>query len=181
MAKLNLKDTLTVPEGVEVIVETKQITVRGPKGELSRKFYSPAVKIISQEKMITFEIKNSTKREKMIMKTIKAHVKNMMHGVIHGFEYHLRVCSGHFPMTVSYDKGEVIVKNFLGESIPRKTKIPNGIEVNIKGNEITVNGMDREVTGQAAAKIEAITRMTNKDRRRFQDGVFIVKKAGSKS
>ncbi len=179
MAKLNITDKIEIPEGIEVEVNSTAIKIKGPKGELSRRF-SPLVKVAKTENEIVFEIKNATKREKTLMKTTEAHVKNMIKGVTEGFEYHLKICSGHFPMTVSYENGEVIVKNFLGESVPRKGKIPGDVNIEIKGDEITVTGIDKEKTGQAAAKIESITRMTSKDRRRFQDGIFITSKAGKK-
>ncbi len=156
------------------------IKVKGPKGELERKAYSPTIKIKNENKEISFEVKKANKREKMLMKTTVAHVKNMIKGVTEEFEYTLKVCSGHFPMTVSFENGDFIVKNFLGESVPRKRKIIEGVKVEIKGTEITVNGQDKEKTGQAAAQIEAITRVTKRDRRRFQDGIFITSKAGKK-
>jgi large subunit ribosomal protein L6 len=180
MAKQNLKDEINIAEGVEVTIEPTAIKVKGPNGELERRFYSPAIKISKKENTIIFEVKNAAKREKMMMKTTEAHIKNMIKGVTEGFEYTLKVCSGHFPMTVALEGREVIVKNFLGESIPRKSKIPEGADVQINGNDITVKSINKETAGQAAAKIEAITRMTNKDRRRFQDGIFITEKAGKK-
>lgn len=180
MTKQNLMDEISIPEGVEVTIEPTSIKVKGPNGELVRKFYSPAIKISKKENKMIFEVKNAAKREKMVMKTTEAHVKNMMKGVTEGFEYTLKICSGHFPMNVTHDGKEVIVKNFLGESIPRKSKMPEGADIQIKGNDITVKGVNKEIVGQAAAKIEAITRLTNKDRRRFQDGIFITEKAGKK-
>lgn len=180
MAKLNITDKIEIPGGVEVIIEPTFIKIKGKNGELERKFYSPAIKISKEENNMVFKVKNATKKEKMLMKTTEAHIKNMIKGVLDGFEYHLKVCSGHFPMTVSYENGEVIVKNFLGESIPRKKKISKEVNVEIKGNDIAVTGADKEKTGQAAASIESITKMTTKDRRRFQDGIFMVSKAGKK-
>ena len=171
-------DKVSILEGVEVSLEGPIIKVKGPKGELERAFYTPAVKIVKEEGFIIFSVKNAAKKQKMFMKTIKAHVQNMMKGASEGFEYSLKICSGHFPMTASFENGEFVVKNFLGESVPRKKKIKTGVEVEIKGNDITIKGIDIEKVGQAAASIEAITRMTNRDRRRFQDGIFITNKAG---
>jgi len=178
MTKLDLMDKVPIQDGIEVSIDGATIKVKGPQGELTRDFYVPAVKIVKEDNFIVLSVKNASKKQKMLMKTTKAHIQNMLKGVSTEFVYSLKVCSGHFPMTVSYDNGEVIVKNFLGESVPRKRKIKTGIKVEIKGNDITVSGLDKEKVGQAAAAIEAITRMTNRDRRRFQDGIFITKKAG---
>jgi large subunit ribosomal protein L6 len=178
MAKLDLTDKVLIQEGVEVTIEGATIKVKGPQGELERDFYTPAVKISKEDNVIILSVKKAAKKQKMLMKTTKAHIKNMIKGTLEGYEYTLKICSGHFPMTVAFENDSVIVKNFLGESVPRKRKIKSDVKVVIKGNDITVNGIDIEKVGQAAASIEAITRMTNRDRRRFQDGIFITKKAG---
>lgn len=178
MAKLDLMDKVAIPEGIEVILEGPKIKIKGPEGELERAFYIPAVKISKEDDFITLSSKNAAKKQKMLLKTTKAHIQNMIKGAAEGFEYTLKVCSGHFPMTVSFENGEFIVKNFLGESVARKRKIKSGVDIEIKGNDITVKGADKEKVGQAAASIEAITRVNNRDRRRFQDGIFITNKAG---
>ncbi len=178
MVKLDLMDKVEIREGVEVTLEGTKIKLKGPKGELERKFFTPAVKITKEDNFVVLSVKNAAKKQKMLMKTAKAHISNMMEGVVEGFEYTLKVCSGHFPMTVSFENNEFIVKNFLGESVPRKKKIKEGVDVQIKGNDTTISGADKERVGQAAASIESITRINNRDRRRFQDGIFITSKAG---
>ena len=169
---------IEIPEGIEINIDDNLIKVKGKKGEIQRDFKHPSIKLSKSEKGFKITGNNIGKKEKALIGSIAAHAKNMFKGANEGHCYKLKVCSGHFPMTVSYDNGEVIVKNFLGESVPRKRKIKTGIKVEIKGNDITVSGLDKEKVGQAAAAIEAITRMTNRDRRRFQDGIFITKKAG---
>ena len=52
------------------------------------------------------------------------------------------------------------------------------MKVNVKGTDIIVEGVDIEKVGQAAGKIEQLCRITNKDRRIFQDGIYIVEKNG---
>lgn len=180
MTKIDIKDKIDIPHGIEVTVEPTMVIVKGPKAELKRKITSPMIKITKSNNELHLDLKKAAKREKMMLKTLKAHIKNMINGVQNEFEYHLKICSGHFPITVSFEKGEFIVKNFLGETIPRKKRLQQNVKIEIKGNDIVVKGHDKETTGQAAASIEAITRMTDKDRRRFQDGIFIVSKAGKK-
>ena len=178
MAKFDITEIIEIPEGIEISLNGRVMTAKGPKGECSKDLISPIVKIKVEEKKIILEVTKATKREKRLINTARAHVRNIIKGVTEGYVYKLKICSGHFPMTVAFENDSVIVKNFLGESVPRKRKIKSDVKVVIKGNDITVNGIDIEKVGQAAASIEAITRMTNRDRRRFQDGIFITKKAG---
>ena len=108
--------------------------------------------------------------------TYAAHLINMIKGVNEPFEYTLKVCSGHFPMTVNLEGDQLIVKNFLGEKVPRKAKIWPNVTVDIKGNDISVKSINLEAAGQTAANMESSTRITNRDRRVFQDGIYITKK-----
>jgi large subunit ribosomal protein L6 len=74
-------------------------------------------------------------------------------------------------------KGDVVeIVNFLGEKKPRKSKILPGCEVQVKGKDIIVKGVNKEAVGQTAGNLERTVRTTNRDRRRFQDGIYIVKK-----
>jgi large subunit ribosomal protein L6 len=79
-------------------------------------------------------------------------------------------------MQVTVEDGEVVIENFLGEKAPRRTEIRGDTEVEIDGEEITLRGPDKEDVGQTAAAIEQLTRVTDKDTRVFQDGVYITAK-----
>jgi large subunit ribosomal protein L6 len=81
-------------------------------------------------------------------------------------------------MNVEIVGNEVIIKNFLGEKIPRKSKIIENVNVEIKGDIITINSPNKELAGQTAANFETATRIKSRDRRVFQDGIFITNKAG---
>lgn len=178
MAKLNIKDEINIPEGVEITIDPPIAKVKGPSGELEKRLFHPLVKISVDKEKVNFEIKNANKKEKMFMKTFKAHINNMIKGVTEGFTYKLKICSGHFPMTISFEQNRFIIKNFLGEKVPRGAEIPEGVSVEIKKDDITLTGTNKEVVGQAAANIERATRITNRDRRKFQDGIFITEKSG---
>ncbi|MDD5253606.1 MAG: 50S ribosomal protein L6 [Candidatus Nanoarchaeia archaeon] len=173
-----VKAELVIPEGVEVEIHENLVKVKGPKGDLSKEFHYPNVIIKKQENKIMLNSKKATKREKRMIGTFKAHIRNMLLGVSEQYEYTLRICSSHFPVTVTTDKNEVIIKNFLGEKVPRKAKILNGVEVKVNADKITVIGVDRDKTGQTAANIEQACRIKKRDIRVFQDGIYITNKAG---
>ena len=178
MTKLNIRDKIEVPEGIEIAIDETSITIKGPKGEITRRSFYPGLKIIKEESSISFEIKNASKREKMMMKTLEAHVKNMIEGVKEGFVYKLKICSGHFPMSVNHEGNQIVIKNFLGERIPRISKILENVSVKIEKDIIELSSHNKEAVGQTAANLENATKIKNRDRRRFQDGIFIIEKSG---
>jgi large subunit ribosomal protein L6 len=178
--KKALQQLIKIPEGIEVKIEDSILIVNGPKGENR--------KMIKLNGLI-FEIKNNeikighskaTKNEKKRINTITSHINNMIKGVQEQFEYNMKICASHFPMNVSMKDDEILIKNFLGEKIARKAKIPKGAEVKIQGQEIIILSANKEIAGQAAANIERATKIIGRDRRIFQDGIYITSKGGKK-
>ena len=165
-----------LPEGVEASVNS-ELTVKGPKGELKRKFPCD-VKVVGNQ--IVISAKNATKREKKLVKTSTAHIKNLVTGVTEGYIYRLQICSVHFPMNVKIEGQKIIIKNFLGETKEREAKILPNVEAKIEGDFVKLFSIDKEAAGQTAAGLEAITKVKKKDRRIFQDGIWIIEKPGKK-
>jgi large subunit ribosomal protein L6 len=168
---------IDIPEDVEVEMKNSELIIRGKKGELKRKFSYPNVFIKIENKKILINSTKNSRREKRIVNTFIAHIKNMINGVQKGFVCKLKICFSHFPMNVKMQGNEVLIENFLGERNPRKAKIIEGVNVTVKGNEIIVEGTDIEKVGQTAVNIESATRIKGLDRRVFQDGIYIVEKA----
>ena len=122
------KEEIEIPEGVEVTVsEGNLIYVKGEKGEIKRALRDPKIKISVENNKVIIFVKVLTKNEKTMVGTFKSHIKNMLKGVKEPYVYKLKICSGHFPMNVSYSNNELSVKNFIGEKIPRKLKIQQGV------------------------------------------------------
>jgi len=172
-----ITETIEIPEGVTIELVKKVLKTKGPKGEIERKFSARNVSLSIATNQIILSSEKPTKREKKMINTFKAHIKNMLEGVKGGYIYKLKICSGHFPMTVTVEEDKLIIKNFVGEKVPRKAKILQNVKVEIAGEEITVESANKEAAGQTASNIELATIIRNKDRRIFQDGIYITEKA----
>ncbi len=166
-----------IPEGIQVELGD-ELVVKGPKGEISKSLHDPSVEIKIEEGKIILSPKRFTKRQKRMINTLTAHVNNMFKGVQEEFLYELKICSSHFPMTVKVEGDVVVVKNLFGEKIPRKAKILPGVKVEVDGDTVKVSSVNKESAGQTAANLERSTHISNRDRRVFQDGIWITNKAG---
>ena len=108
--------------------------------------------------------------------TTKAHITNMIIGVTEGFTYHMKIVFAHFPMTVKAQGDVVTIENFIGERHPRTSKIVGDAKVSVKGDEVTITGVNKEDVGQTMANLEQATKIRGKDPRVFQDGIYLVSK-----
>ena len=176
--KKGLSKEIKIPEGIKLKIDGKELSISGPLGELKRELDFGKLDLEQTKEELVLKYDRSTKNEKRMMNTITAHIKNMIQGVEEKFEYKLKICFGHFPFTVKVDGNRAIIKNFLGEKIERIAKIPEGVEVDIQKEIITVKSSDKEKAGQAAANFEAATKIKGRDIRIFQDGVYILEKCG---
>lgn len=174
----DLERVIEVPEGITVEIAGNNVTVKGNGNEIKKEmnFYKIDSKVESGS--VTLSSKGATRRQAKMMGTIAAHIKNMIKGASEEFEYTLEVCNVHFPMNVKADNDKVVIKSFLGETTERHSKILPGVKVDVKGSTITVTSNDIEAAGQTAANLEKATRLKGRDRRIFQDGIFITHKPG---
>ncbi|MBU0457111.1 MAG: 50S ribosomal protein L6 [Nanoarchaeota archaeon] len=173
-----MKKEIKLKENINAQLDGVFLIVKGPKGEVKRTFAHPKIVLSVEKDKLILDVKKATRREKAVINSFEAHIYNMITGVEEPHVYKLKICSGHFPMTVSVSGNELTIKNFLGEAVPRKVKFIVGAEVKIDGNEIIVSSPDKEAAGQTAAKIESLCRITDRDKRIFQDGCYIINKAG---
>ena len=182
MAKATyVAEEVRIPEGVEVEVDGARVRVRGPKGELERDFsHARGVFIRLDEdeegKKVVVEAFFADRRRKALVGSIASHIENMITGVTKGFRYKLKVVFSHFPITVKVQGDKVVIENFLGEKAPRIAKILPGVTVKVQKNDVIVEGIDIESVGQTAANIELATKVKDKDRRVFIDGIYIYEK-----
>jgi large subunit ribosomal protein L6 len=165
-----------VPSGVDLKLVGKTVEVSGPKGKLSRTFDITGINLRQEEASVVIEATLPRRRQRAAVNAIKSHLLNMIKGVTEGFTYKLRVVYAHFPITVKVEGKRVLISNFLGERSPRIARIAGNTEVEVKGDEIIVRGMNKEEVGQTALNIERATYIKRRDPRVFQDGCFIVSK-----
>lgn len=175
--KQDIQETVEIPEGVRVAVD-EFITVKGPKGEAKKRLFHPFVKIKQENDELVLEAKNATKREKKLVYTFKAHLKSMILGVVEPWVYKMKICAGHFPMNVAVQGNKFVVKNFLGEKTPRTLNIKAGAKVTVQDKDIVIESVDKEIAGNVASDIELLLTVRGRDLRKFQDGIYIVSKAG---
>jgi large subunit ribosomal protein L6 len=172
-----IEETIEVPEGIKVSKENLLLTIEGPKGKVQRKL-NPKMGFELKDNTIRLFAQKATKREKTIIGTFTAHIQNMIEGAKEGFTYRMKICSGHFPMTVQVKGSDFIVKNFIGEKMPRVMKLKPGVDVKVEGDAVVLTSADKELAGQTAASIEVLTSRAKYDKRIFQDGIYITDKPG---
>jgi large subunit ribosomal protein L6 len=173
-----IEGKVLLPEGVSATLSGSVLSVKGKNGEVKRAFNQPNITLELEGNEILFKATKNTKREKKIIGSFTAHLKNMIKGVTEGHKYILKICSGHFPMNVSVSGHDLVIKNFLGEKTPRTLKLKKGVDVKVEGDQIIVESVNKELAGQVSADIERLTRRTNYDTRIFQDGCYIIMKDG---
>ena len=174
-----IESHIAIPDGVTVSLDGNTLTAKGPKGELSRNFSHPRVNVVVADGKVTVSCEYPRIKDKAMVGTYAAHIKNMIKGVTVGFTYHLKVVFSHFPMKVTVNDKEkrVEVNNYMGGHAPRYAVIVGDSKVKISGQDITVTGISIEDVGQTAANIERSTMRGGFDKRVFEDGIYIVHKS----
>jgi len=145
------KKPIPIPQGVEVKIENQKVTVKGPKGEISKEF-RPEIKIELKENNVLVSPQKEIKETSALWGLTRMLLANMVQGVVQGFEKKLEVEGVGFKAEVS---GENIVLS-VGFSHPVKLIIPAGIKVAVDKNVISVFGADKEVVGQFASNIRKV-------------------------
>ena len=149
MSRIGVKP-INVPAGVEVeIAEGNLVTVKGPKGTLTKKF-DAAISIKQEENTITVERPTNNKQHRSLHGLTRTLIDNMVIGVTNGFEKKLELVGVGYR---AQKQGKKLVMN-LGYSHPVEMIDPEGVETVLEGqNKITVKGIDKEKVGQYAAEI----------------------------
>jgi len=178
MKTKNFEDSIEVPVGIEVKIEKGVFEIKGEKGVIKKKMSNPKIKKEIRDNKVVFTTKNATQREKKFVNTVKSHLRNLFKGAKEGYNYKLKICASHFPMSITIEGNIFSIKNFIGEKVPRRLKLKEGVNVKVDGSEIIVEGIDKEAVSQVSADIENLTKRPGFDKRIFQDGIYIVERDG---
>ena len=171
--------SVNIPEGVSIDCSSSNVKVTGPRGELSRNFEHSAIKFKQSENQLNIIGNNLRKKEKALIGTWNAHLKNMVKGVDKGFLYEMKIIFAHFPMKVAVKGNVVTIDNFLGEKATRNSAIVGDVKVNVKGDALTIEGNNIEDVGQTAGNLEKATIVKGRDTRVFQDGIYMISKGAA--
>lgn len=162
------KKPILIPENVEVKIEDQNVTIKGPKGKLSR-MVRPEIKVELKENKIFIEPKIGVKSKKdkssagqtgsargkktnAFWGLTRVLLSNMIGGVTRGYEKKLQIEG--IGYRANLEGNDLVL--FVGFSHPIKIAAPSEIKFSVEKNIITVSGIDKELVGQLAAKIRKV-------------------------
>lgn len=142
---------IQIPSGVTITVDSGNVAVKGPKGELNQ-FITPAVTVKVDDGVLTVTPNDESRQARAQHGLMRALINNMVTGVTKGFEKKLEVSGVGFRVGMSGQDLEMS----LGFSHPVKYKAPEGVQITTNKMEITVAGISKQQVGQVAAEIRAL-------------------------
>ena len=144
------KKPISLPEGVEVAIRGSEVTVKGPRGELSRSF-NPDMEIALAEGILAVHRPTDHRTHRAMHGLTRALLANMVTGVSEGYTKTLEIVGTGYRAEM---QGEKLII-YLGYSHPIEIQPPDGIsfEVPRGGRGVIVQGIDKELVGEIAARI----------------------------
>ena len=172
--------TVIVPEGVTVDVKARVVTVKGPKGTLTREFKHMHLDIQKlPDGNLKVDLWFGLRKQVSTLRMLCSHIENMITGVTKGFKYKMRFCYAHFPINVTNVGNTVEIRNFLGEKQVRRIPLLDGVNYvktpDVK-DQIEISGIDLTKVSLSCAQIRQSTNVRNKDIRKFLDGIYVSEK-----
>jgi large subunit ribosomal protein L6 len=144
---------ITVPSGVDVTIDGKTVTVKGPKGTLSRTI-APTISVAQDDGTLTVTRPDDERENRALHGLTRSLINNMVVGVTDGFAKRLEIVGVGYRAEA---QGPTAIRLALGFSHPVNVKAPDGITFEVPApTQIVVSGIDKEVVGQVAADIRSI-------------------------
>jgi len=174
-------EELDIPEGVEVTIKARLITVKGPRGTLTKnvRHVNMDIQVVKgKASKVSLAVWQGGRKHVACLNTIRSLINNMITGVTKGFQYKMRAVYAHFPINciIQNDGNALEIRNFLGEKTVRHVDMLGGvtvIESKAQKDELILEGNDIDNVSQSAASIHGICRVRNKDIRKFLDGIYV--------
>jgi large subunit ribosomal protein L6 len=142
---------IAIPAGVDVTIDGRTVTVKGPKGELSRELH-PDIAVSREDGSIVVTRPTEQKVHKQLHGLTRTLVNNMVVGVTDGYRKGLEITGVGYRATKN---GEKLTLN-LGYSHPIEIDPPKGISFEVENpTRLAVVGIDKELVGQVAAQVRA--------------------------
>ncbi|EKM59194.1 uncharacterized protein PHACADRAFT_249471 [Phanerochaete carnosa HHB-10118-sp] len=178
-------EELDIPEGIEVSVKSRLITVTGPRGTLKKNVRHADVDIRlvkGKVNRVTLAVWQGGRKHVAVLRTLRSLINNMIIGVTKGFQYKMRAVYAHFPINcIIQESGRKLeIRNFLGEKLVRHVDMLDGVTVSeskAQKDELILEGNDVQNVSQSAASIQGMCLVRNKDIRKFLDGIYVSEKA----
>lgn len=146
---------IAVPLGVEVKIDDGLVTVKGPRGKLSRQFHQE-ISIRRADNMLHVERPSDSHTHRSLHGTTRSLLANMVQGVTTGFQRSLELSGVGYRAQKS---GENLVLQ-VGYSHPVEMTPPSGISFQTEGTgRVIVAGIDKELVGQIASKVKDVRRV----------------------
>lgn len=143
---------IAIPAGVNVSLDNLLVTVKGPKGTLSREVHKD-MKVVVEENIINVERPSDNKLHRSLHGTTRSIINNMVSGVTEGFSKSLDLVGVGYRANKT---GNKLVLN-VGYSHPVEIVPESGIEFEVPSNtKIIVKGIDKELVGATAAKVRSV-------------------------
>lgn len=139
---------IAIPADVTITMVGNVVTVKGPKGTLTREFDS-AMNIAIEDQNVVVTRPNDLKRNKSLHGLTRTLLSNMVEGTTNGFTKVLELNGVGYR---AQKQGNKLVLS-LGYSHPVEMDDPEGVESAVEGNKITISGISKENVGQYAAEI----------------------------
>ena len=168
---------IQIPDKTTVAIENGMINVKGPLGELSKPTHE-AVTIEVKDGQVNVNPANETGLSKALWGTYASHVQNMIAGVNTPYEKRLQIEGVGYRAAM---QGKDLVLN-VGFSHQVIMPVPEGLEVAVEKNIITVKGINKETVGQFAANVRAKKKPEPyKGKGIRYEGEYIIRKQGKKA
>jgi large subunit ribosomal protein L6 len=144
---------VTVPNGVDVTVESSTVTVKGPKGTLSHTVAAP-ITVESGEGSLEVKRPNDERESKALHGLTRTLINNLVVGVTDGYEKKLEIVGVGYRVL---SKGPTQLEFQLGYSHSITFNAPDGITFTVEGpTKLGVQGIDKQLVGEVAANIRKL-------------------------